>query len=92
MLVVISYDVSDDARRSRVSAALADLGTRVQDSVFEIRVDAGRVPAEVARVEAFMNPEQDSLRVYRLCSRCAGAVERHGSPLAEAHGEGPIVV
>jgi CRISPR-associated protein Cas2 len=92
MVVVISYDLADDARRGRVSAALADVGTRVQYSVFELRLEGPRIDAVVARLEAMMDPDHDSLRVYPLCTRCARSAGRFGTPLAEPPGPGALVV
>ncbi|MBY0508405.1 MAG: CRISPR-associated endonuclease Cas2 [Bryobacteraceae bacterium] len=34
MRFVICYDITDDRRRARVSAALLDYGARLQESVF----------------------------------------------------------
>lgn len=74
MLYVISYDVSDDARRRRVYEALKDYGRRVQYSVFECKLE-GRALAELEeRLGREMDEESDSCRVYRLCEGCAGEV------------------
>ena len=43
MFYVVSYDIVDDARRTRVHATLKDYGTPVQYSVFECDVDAKRL-------------------------------------------------
>ena len=40
MLYLISYDVTDDARRRHVMEALKDFGRRVQYSVFECNTRA----------------------------------------------------
>ena len=39
MLILVSYDVPDDRRRTRLAHALKDFGERVQYSVFECRLD-----------------------------------------------------
>ena len=39
MLIVVSYDVPDDRRRTRLAHILKDFGERVQYSVFECRLD-----------------------------------------------------
>ncbi len=70
MLFVISYDVSDDARRHRVSEALKDFGRRVQYSVFECELDDAGLAELRARVEAAIDATEDSCRWYRLCQGC----------------------
>lgn len=41
MLVVVSYDVREDRRRTRLAHTLKDFGERVQLSVFECRLGSG---------------------------------------------------
>jgi CRISPR-associated endonuclease Cas2 len=36
----VCYDISDDARRSRISSLPLDFGTRIQESVFVAHLDA----------------------------------------------------
>ena len=66
MLYVISYDVSDDNRRRRVSEALKDFGRRVQYSVFECNVDAGGLKELMERIDFEFDFKTDSCRLYRL--------------------------
>lgn len=75
MLYVISYDVSDDARRYRVSEALKDFGRWVQYSVFECDLDDEARGQLRARIEAAMDPKEDSCRWYRLCEGCRYEVQ-----------------
>jgi len=65
MLMVFSYDVSDDRRRRRVARRLEDEMSRVQKSVFEARMSR-RAASRLAReVSALIGPG-DSLRVYAI--------------------------
>ncbi len=70
MLVLISYDISDDRRRTRLAHRLEDFGRRVQLSVFECWLE----PTGIAELEAAtareIDPEVDSLRLYLLCGQC----------------------
>lgn len=67
--VVISYDISDDATRTKVANILLDYGTRVQYSVFEMLVDENRLDELVERLKDF--PEcSDSIRIYHICEGC----------------------
>lgn len=74
MLYVISYDVSDDDRRRRVSEALKDYGRRVQYSVFECEMDDKGLKELLARIDFEFDFRTDSCRLYRLCQSCAAEV------------------
>lgn len=71
MYILITYDVStiDKAGRKRlrkVARACEDYGVRVQNSVFECKVEAKQWVLLKARLLNEMNPEQDSIRFYFL--------------------------
>lgn len=69
---VISFDVADDKRRTRLSRFLESRGARVQWSVFEILATAAGVTGllEEATVPELFESTEDSLRCYRLCGDC----------------------
>lgn len=69
-MYVLVYDVVDDRRRGRLHRALKDYGTPVQRSVFEFDLTATEAAAMLGRVEALISPEEDTVRLYRLCSAC----------------------
>ncbi|HEX3555838.1 MAG TPA: CRISPR-associated endonuclease Cas2 [Thermoanaerobaculia bacterium] len=70
MLIVVSYDVVDDRRRTRLAHALKDFGQRVQYSVFECLLDAEALEKLRKRVEKLIDPQEDGVRLYRLCREC----------------------
>jgi len=70
MLYIISYDIPDDKRRLKVAKALLNVGNRVQYSVFECRLDDGRLAKLRLRLEKLIDLEEDNLRFYRLCRAC----------------------
>ncbi|ADE85030.1 CRISPR-associated endonuclease Cas2 [Rhodobacter capsulatus] len=65
MLMVFTYDVSQDRKRRRVARILEGAATRVQYSVFEARLSEQRAAALAQRVAAELAPG-DSLRVYAI--------------------------
>ena len=76
MFVVVAYDIADDRRRTRVANILEDYGDRVQESVFEMILDATwRYDALFGRLEAVMEPGEDTIRCYRLCRSCVAGVD-----------------
>lgn len=70
MFVGICYDVADDRRRARVAATLKDFGRRAQRSVFEADLSQERFERLVRRLHRYVEPEEDSVRMYRLCEAC----------------------
>jgi CRISPR-associated protein Cas2 len=79
MLIVVSYDVVNDRRRTRLAHALKDFGERVQYSVFECLLDAEALETLRRRAEKLIDPTEDSLRIYRLCRECEGKAEYLGT-------------
>jgi len=78
MLIVVSYDVQNDRRRTRLAHALKDFGQRVQYSVFEARLKAEQLDTLRQRIETLIDPAEDKVRVYRLCAECSEQVEIRG--------------
>lgn len=82
---LITYDVPDDKRRAKLADALLDYGRRVQWSVFEVWLDAALKRELRSRIEAIIDAQEDSVRIYALCARCWDQVEvmgRGDSPAA----------
>ena len=83
MLYVVSYDIPDDRRRTRVHSALTGFGTWVQYSVFECFLDRKQRMLLEARLLKEIHQRQDTVRIYGLCGTCMHKVEVLG------HGEAP---
>ena len=66
---MISYDISDDGCRTKVSGILEGYGQRVQYSVFECRIDEKTLKKLLDRIRTFPKGK-DSIRVYRICEGC----------------------
>ena len=96
MYVLVTYDVSTTtsagrARLRRTAKACLDFGQRVQNSVFECKVDPAQLVAPKNRLLEIINPETDSLRFYNLGTNWQRRVEHHGTDSAY-NIEGPLVV
>ena len=84
MMVLVSYDVSTvdkrgKARLRKAAKACLDFGQRVQNSVFECDLDPAQWVELKNRLEAIINPEEDSLRYYYLGSNWQRRVEHIGA-------------
>ncbi len=81
MFILIAYDVSTNdkagtRRLRRVARACQDYGQRVQNSVFECRVDAHKWTLLRTRLLREINLKEDALRFYFLDHDVS--VENHG--------------
>lgn len=78
MFVLISYDIANDRKRSKVATLLEAHGTRVQYSVFECNLSESQLASLKKKLAPHVKPE-DSIRFYRLCKECVGRVEIIGA-------------
>lgn len=84
MLVLVTYDVSTTTpagrRRLRAVAKLCvGFGQRVQNSVFECRVDPTQWTRLRHRLLDLVDPTEDSVRFYFLGANWQRRVEHHGA-------------
>lgn len=92
MMLVVTYDVdtSDTAgqKRLRKVARICERhGMRVQNSVFEVLVDAAQLVVLKQELKKVINMEQDSVRFYRLGNSYENRIETMGrKPVVEAGG------
>lgn len=84
-LFVFCYDIENDRTRRKVAQVLETMGTRVQESVFELRMAQRSAEALLDRLGQLRGPA-DSLRMYCLTedsrARCDA---RGGAPIPERH-------
>jgi CRISPR-associated protein Cas2 len=96
MHVLITYDVSTvtpEGRRrlARVARACLNRGQRVQNSVFECKVDPAQFAALRHTLLDLIDPATDSIRFYMLGAKIEGRVEHHGAkPSIDL--DGPLMV
>ncbi len=75
MLYIVSYDVTDTRRRTKLAKTLEDFGDRVQYSVFECILDGNLLNKMVARIKRIVLEKDDSVRVYTLCANCERVIK-----------------
>lgn len=68
---LVTYDIPQTKRRTKVHDLLQGYGFRVNDSVFEITIPASQMKTLTARLDLLIQPKEDSLRIYPLCIACA---------------------
>ena len=75
---VVSYDVPSDKRRNRVHRVLTGFGEWVQYSVFECHLTKKELLMMRSKLDRVLNPEEDRVRIYHMCSACVAKVESIG--------------
>jgi CRISPR-associated protein Cas2 len=75
---IITYDISGDSRRARVAAVLQAYCDRIQRSVFVAAIENDRLAEARERIAGIINPDTDSVYVFRQCAACWEAVGIHG--------------
>jgi CRISPR-associated protein Cas2 len=78
MYLVISYDIPEDKRRTKVHKILKSYGQWMQYSVFECELTDSQYAKLRGRLDRVIQPHEDSIRFYSLCACCQHKVERIG--------------
>lgn len=83
MYILIAYDVATSTpegtrRLRRVAKTCLDYGQRVQNSVFECKLEPSHFVMLKARILKEINPETDSIRIYNLGNNWQNRVEHYG--------------
>jgi len=78
LTVVIAYDISQDQRRARAAATLQTYGDRIQRSVFVATIEQPVLQEIRERLNEIIDPDTDSVYVFRQCATCWDAVGIHG--------------
>jgi CRISPR-associated endonuclease Cas2 len=65
---LVSYDISDDVRRSAISKMLTGWGTRVQLSLFECLLTEIELSSMLRELNELMVPEDDNILVHQCAA------------------------
>ena len=84
MFILITYDINtttpEGRKRLRLVAKICqDYGQRVQNSVFECKVDEGQFRLIKYKLLETIDHEKDSLRFYRLGKNYEKTIEQMGN-------------
>jgi CRISPR-associated protein Cas2 len=96
MLVLVCYDVSTETKQGRrrlrrVAKVCESTGQRVQQSVFECKLDVAQFETLERELLAEINVREDCLRLYRIPDTRGFEVIEHGAFRA-VDFEGPLVL
>jgi len=96
MYILLTYDVStvDKAGQRRlrqVAKTCLDHGQRVQNSVFECKIDPARFVELRSKLLSIIDEETDSIRIYHLGKNWEQKVEHYGQN-DDYNIEGPLIL
>ena len=75
MFYIVSYDIPDTPRRTKIAKILEDFGERVQFSVFECVIDHDLLEKMVDRLDKVAKTNEDKIRIYALCGNCERVIK-----------------
>lgn len=82
MIYLLSYDISENKKRTKLSKFLEKKGRRIQKSVFLIDLKRTQVRTFKKEVVNIMGKGGDILLIS-LCNGCANKAQRFGSVIEE---------
>jgi CRISPR-associated protein Cas2 len=96
MQILVTYDVATSTeggkrRLRRVAKACLDFGQRVQNSVFECKIDSAQFVQLRSKILEIVDLENDSVRFYFLGKEWDGRVEHHGTKQS-LNMDGPLII
>jgi CRISPR-associated protein Cas2 len=63
---LVSYDISDDRRRTKIMKTLEDFGQRVQYSVFECNLESAQITKLKKMLLPHVKDSADTIRIYAI--------------------------
>lgn len=88
-MILVTYDIRNDKKRTKFAKFLQQFGERVQYSVFTVR-NSKRVLAIIMNEIQYRFEHQfekcDSIYIFQMCNGCKDDIVRYGSPKHEENG------
>ena len=81
MIYIIAYDIADNKRRLRIAKTLESWGYRIQESVFQLRLDTVTLARVRSRLAALISDAEDLIHSYPICSSCADHADILGAAI-----------
>ena len=91
MITLITYDITEPKRLNDLRRFLKEFGIRTQKSVFECDIDDLAIRRIRSYCKEDLDLSSDSVRIYRICSRCINRVIISGQGLKVTQLEYMIV-
>lgn len=82
MIYIVAYDIANNRRRLRVAKILESWGYRIQESVFQLRLDTDSLAHVRHLLTSTITDAEDVIHIYPICSSCAGRADILGAAIA----------
>ena len=82
IIYIIANEIADNKRRLRVAKTLESWGYRIQESVFQLRLDSATLARVRSRLAALISEGDDVIHIYPICSSCADRADILGAAIA----------
>jgi len=82
MIYIIAYDIADNKRRLCVAKTLESWGYRIQESVFQLRLDSATLARVRSSLAVLISESDDVIHIYPICSSCADHADILGAAIA----------
>src|SRR5260221_14360328 len=79
-LYVVSYDIPDDKRRTKIHKILKGFGQWTEFSLFECFLTKKELLQMRAKLDSHLDPHQDRGRIYTICETCLTKIDTVGIP------------
>src|SRR6266487_6514284 len=79
-LYVVAYDIPDDKRRTKIHKILKGFGQWTEFSLFECFLTKKELLQMRAKLDKYLDPRKDRVRIYLLCDACLPRIETIGIP------------
>ena len=82
MIYVIAYDIANNRRRLKVAKILESWGYRIQESVFQLRLEATTLARVRSSLAALISDAEDVIHISPICASCADRADILGAAVA----------
>ncbi len=79
MLVIVSFDISNNKRRRLVNKVLLTYGNRILKSVFHLEIHENQYLPMKFAIGDIVEEKEDSIRFYWVCGKCINKIETIGN-------------
>ena len=91
MITLITYDITEPKRLTRLHKFLKEFGLNTQKSVFECDIDDEAIKKIRVYCRDNLDIEDDSVRIYKICNRCINKVVLSGKGMKVTQFEYMII-
>ncbi len=77
---VVAYDIPDDKRRTKIHKILKGFGQWTEFSLFECFLTKKELLQMRSKLDKYLDPSNDRVRIYMICDTCLAKIETIGIP------------